>query len=572
MHSHILIPDTNPIKFVEKDLTDTDCIHLFDKYNYENTVQEFEGLLPYTQKWVKKDPIRLQVWLSGVDYCNIDLVDCKGVVIQNYPINITLPQFLINDVIYNIVQFNIDTTSLATGKYFFVLNYQKAFTPTVYHRISEPQEILNELKPSILVRYYNSYNEFNTIFKTSFNTYFEQDFYIRIEGRVKHDKHSSNRQTYDDQRLNLTLLSAKPFEIFRFYFGSGNGVPAWVGAKLNMIIGCNKVYVDGKEFTFIDELNKKEAGYYTRFLYEIQARYSIVNYVQRNNVPDPPSITGVFNLPDAVVGVPYNYIQNITGGDQPFYLGAITKPAWMNITLNGTMISFTGTPAVGNIGTNITVSFFIGNTAGGLTLTDTIDVIAAAACIPVSFTGTPVLPDAIYGQAYLASIPIAGTFPYILSNIIKPSWATITSNANGIDITGTPTLPGIVTFSFDISNCGGGAGSTISFNQNITITSGVIITGNTGFSAGIPSGSGSIIAPPGTLVTVRISAGGNPVINFTLSTSITTPGVSITGSTSITNGVGTYTFIMPNTGNVSWNGVFTSSPASSAGGGSISVS
>lgn len=93
------------------------------------------------------------------------------------------------------------------------------------------------------------------------------------------------------------------------------------------------------------------------------------------------------------------------------------------------------------------------------------------------------------------------------------------------------------------------------------------ISGNTNFSYGYPSGNGIITAPPGYIVTVSIYANGSTVNGYTLSVSI--PGVTITGSTSVTNANSSFTFVMPPAGTVNWSASF--SAANSAGGGTISV-
>lgn len=561
--AYILIPESNPVKHVEKDIVSTDNTFLFDKYNYEHTVQEQDGYLPYKQPWVVGDPIKYQIWLHDVDECNIDIVDCNGKLIRNVPKNIVLPGYLVNSIPYDICQFLIDTSDLL-GDYFFIINYQKTGSPTIYKRISEPQEVLSELKPSILLKYTHRENDYGTLYRTSYNNYYEQIFYLRVSGRIKHDKPANNRQTYEDQMLDLTALSSKPYDVWKFNFGSGAGVPDWMGHKLNMIISHSDVFADDNQFTFIDELEKKDSGYYTRYLYQIAARFTQIKYAQQLFVPDPPEITGTFTLPDGIENIPYSYIQSVSG-TQPFTLSAIVKPAWMNITVSGGNIIFSGTPLLADVGTGITVSFTVNGVAGTLNLSDTIDVIAAAACIAVEFVESPVIQDAQAGQAYNAFIPLTGTTPYVLSAIVKPAWATIVAEATGIRITGTPTVPAAnVQFSFNITNCGQPTG--ISFSQTINVNSGVIITGNTNFSLGYPGGSGNIIAPPGTLVTVTIFANG-PGGSYTTNTGIT--GAVVTGATSVTNGTTTYTFIMPGSGSVSWLGNYMA--PDNAGSGSITA-
>lgn len=89
-------------------------------------------------------------------------------------------------------------------------------------------------------------------------------------------------------------------------------------------------------------------------------------------------------LPAAQVGVAYNYTIFLTG-TAPFTLSDIVKPAWMTITIVGSTIVFSGTPAVGDITSDddhdtINVSLNIHNCGDEIgTISQHIDVHAADA-------------------------------------------------------------------------------------------------------------------------------------------------------------------------------------------------
>lgn len=93
------------------------------------------------------------------------------------------------------------------------------------------------------------------------------------------------------------------------------------------------------------------------------------------------------------------------------------------------------------------------------------------------------------------------------------------------------------------------------------------------FSASVTAGSGNIIAIPGTVVTVTVSAGGPP--NGSYSTSIDISGASFSngGTYLATSGSGgssaSNTFTMPSSGSINWTGNF--SEPNSYGSGAIQV-
>lgn len=102
-------------------------------------------------------------------------------------------------------------------------------------------------------------------------------------------------------------------------------------------------------------------------------------------------------------------------------------------------------------------------------------------------------------------------------------------------------------------------------SNGATCTPSINMSGTKSFNTGTTSGSGVITAPPGYTVRVNISAGGSPP--FTLSANVT--GVTTTGTKTVTNTSGFFTFVMPASGSVNWIATLTFSGGT--GGGSISA-
>lgn len=76
--------------------------------------------------------------------------------------------------------------------------------------------------------------------------------------------------------------------------------------------------------------------------------------------------------------------------------------------------------------------------------------------IPGLGIGTVDILSAIEGQAYIFSKDITGTAPFVLANVVKPAWMTITVVGSVLEFTGTPAAPDVgtgIVVSFDIQNC-----------------------------------------------------------------------------------------------------------------------
>jgi hypothetical protein len=277
----------------------------------------------------------------------------------------------------------------------------------------------------------------------------------------------------------------------------------------------------------------------------------------------PVSIGNSPGTLSGVIGVPFSLSIPLSG-DAPYSI-TFTGPPGISAAVVGAAVNITGTPTTtGAFAVNLTVTNCSGT--GSSNYTAPFTVTATAGCVPVSVRLYS-LPQAIINQAYSYTIPLLGDPPFLLdANITKPGWMSIQITGSNLQFTGTPTQAAVAAqVSLSVSNCSGANNITIS--GTVAVSSGIVITGQTIFSFGSPTGSGSITGPAGATATVTISATGAPGGTWQLSTAIT--GAAVTGSTSVTNGQTTYTFIIPPSGSVTWNGTFTG--PSSAGSGSITV-
>lgn len=555
----IIIPGINPIKYVPYQLTPGhESLRLDVRYNFQYIAASFEAQTRYAQKWVKGDPVRQQIWSQNVALVYIQIVNCNGTVVSTvYPSPASLINYLVNDVAWNINQFEIDTAALTAGTYYFLLHYGQT-EETLVREISEPQLIVDELPESVLFKYSHSYNEYNTIFKTAYNSYFNQTFYFRVEGRATDKNPEGNFVDYEDQKLNKTLLSAKPFDSWLFKVGGKAGVPEWVGTVLNYIRSCDTVYVDEYKLSFTDNWEKQDSKNYRQYLYTIRFRKAVMEYARAVTVCEPVDAAALA-LPNANENQPYIYTHQLTG-NRPFTIKAISKPSWMSafiiddiLYLQTIGLQRPTTPATG-----VEVSITIENPCGEKLLSDTIDVIAANACVPVAFTGSNVLPPPVFGQVWNGFIGLTGSAPFTLTNVNKPAWLTVTAVSNGIQLSGTPTMAGNFNVSFSVQNCAG-AGAAITYSNSFTVTSNVALTGFAGlWGSSRTFQSGQILAAPGTLITIDLTAQGDgPIPPNQYQLSVTLYGASPSVPLFVINGDVVATFVMPGSGFVGWAGVYT---------------
>jgi hypothetical protein len=146
----------------------------------------------------------------------------------------------------------------------------------------------------------------------------------------------------------------------------------------------------------------------------------------------PTAIPGAA-LPDATAGAPYNVVKTLSG-TPPFTLGSVTKPAWMNITVFGNHLIFSGTPANSDVDTGLSISADVTNACGTDTFSDTIDVIATQNFILDASYNMSI--DSVTGSG-IPSLPSTGI------NAQQRGHQTGMSGSYSIVLTGTPVLPSI---------------------------------------------------------------------------------------------------------------------------------
>jgi hypothetical protein len=257
MPAEIIIPDLNPIKFVE-----TNPVQLpqyltrhFDNYLFEDQQHEWEEAKWYDQKWQTSDVIFLQ-FESNFDPVTVHLVDCNDTpFISQNAVQKMVNKWEAGKYAYEV---QMSLAVINEGRYWLKL----VFGSTIM--ISEPMYIKTKWKNSLLLEYKHRRFHGDVIFETGIQ------FGFRVEGALGKLKPGSKDSVYEDEPLNPVLLSSTKFRSWPLGIGGQKGVPDWVVDKFNGIWTCSDVMIDGKPFAKSSESKielREEEGYPMRGIF-----------------------------------------------------------------------------------------------------------------------------------------------------------------------------------------------------------------------------------------------------------------------------------------------------------------
>ena len=262
------IPLLNPLRAIwQSDKLNSDAgtvlYQAFNpSYNYRNidsdwyyrTLKEYEQKQPYVQPFQQSDTIRVQ-WIgsnTSAHYDHIKLLDSNGsdtgvsisvgssVVGSNTLYTITLPLWNINE-----------------GKYFLSVYHHPASNDRTYI-IFEPFYVKQVHIKTVRIDYYNSFNDQSVIYPTS--AYIPQ---LRVHGCITDVTNDSKFNVYEDQPMNLEMVSGIPYRTFELTLGGSKGIPQWYADIIERALLTDTLTIDGIAYTRAEGAKleaKKEAG------------------------------------------------------------------------------------------------------------------------------------------------------------------------------------------------------------------------------------------------------------------------------------------------------------------------
>lgn len=166
------------------------------------------------------------------------------------------------------------------------------------------------------------------------------------------------------------------------------------------------------------------------------------------------------------------------------------------------------------------------NSCGNVMSTEVSVVISSSPLVASGGT----LPDATTQTAYNHNVVLNGTAPFTISNIVKPSWMSVSLSGNVVNLSGTPSLADAatnVTVSFKIT----GSCTPLNFSDAIDVTSNCNTVGG-----GTINGNNKVVVGVSNLFTVSGLTGTAPfvyiwtVTNGVIDSGQGTPNVYVTFS------------------------------------------
>jgi hypothetical protein len=155
------------------------------------------------------------------------------------------------------------------GVYFLQVEYNGGGS-TRYYVISEPFDVKQVYANTVQIAYVNSYNDFSYIFEA---TVIPQ---LRLHGIITDVNTESKFKVYEDQPLNTEMVSGIQY---RSYTLALTGVPEWMAEKVDRLLLCDSVKVDGLALTRAEgaklEVKKNDRIAIADYQVKLRDRYNL---------------------------------------------------------------------------------------------------------------------------------------------------------------------------------------------------------------------------------------------------------------------------------------------------------
>jgi hypothetical protein len=224
----------------------------------------------YLQKYQFGDLFYIQFLIQGASLAGgiysptCQLIDINGTVIYSFQVEGTSGAAVYTGYsAYNVAE-NIPT--ITAGIYIVKLVCYAPKDPAGFDYAqmsfySEPIHIAATHENTVLIEYRLTYNDFDCIFTDELAA-----FNFRVEGGIKTEGFTPGGkfQIFTDLDYEPVMLQSSPYNVYKFQFGPGSGLPNWIGDKLNRIFACDTISINKVGYLRNDGSKleaTREAGY-----------------------------------------------------------------------------------------------------------------------------------------------------------------------------------------------------------------------------------------------------------------------------------------------------------------------
>jgi hypothetical protein len=265
--ARILRSYLNPMMYTEVGFTQDShyASKHIDDHQFADTIRAWEQQMCFGSVWAPNDVIRHQ-FISGIGPINIKLVDADDISIvydteafQQKQQNADIPGEYIYENDYDISGAELEK------RYRFLLTFGSPVQKTFK---SEPFILSENIENTLYLQYSHYKFRGDVIFETGIV------FYKRIRGSLKYNDPNSKDTFWEDQELNQEILDSKPYDTWDLYLSDEYGIPPYFIKRLNWILGCSELLIDGRYYAKADgsKLEKSEQENYPMTGYKITMR------------------------------------------------------------------------------------------------------------------------------------------------------------------------------------------------------------------------------------------------------------------------------------------------------------
>lgn len=236
--ARIYDPYLNPLQLVEVNRTRLPqyVSRFMDDYWLAERLSSWQQLPdgPYYQPWLPSDNIALQ-FQNNAGQLKGTVINCQ----QTLQIPFILDQKQQNKYMpdYFIYEMSAALNVLPVGQHYFMV-IEVGDTDVVL--LGEGFDLQTEQPDTLLIEYTNRSFYGNAVFETGFAPS------LRLRGTLQLEDPVSKDTLYEDQVLDMVMVLSKPYRLWELTLIN---IPDWMVDKLNWILGCSNLRIDGRFYT-----------------------------------------------------------------------------------------------------------------------------------------------------------------------------------------------------------------------------------------------------------------------------------------------------------------------------------